>query len=330
MINEMRDQQYKKFNLLFLRRYLNLTQKDFIREYLADRDGKARISTSTLSNIETKGGAQLDNIIARVSSKLNINRAVFDMPTALFIKRIDTLIAVSSKRNSPEPSKANVRVLVRQLTGYFAEQIFDGKLKAGGKMKSDRDLAKRFGVSRTAIREALKVFYIMGLVDIRPSQGTFLCKDTSSFFVIPLSWSVFLNPKQTHDILECRNTLETEAAQEAANCADPVALNQLTAITETMRSAYEARNSGEFLKLDLRFHRQIAVCSENPVIRNLIQTLSNMICRLNSGGRMDFEQITDIYCEHQRIYGFIMARNSAAAGEAMRTHLENSLTRCYY
>lgn len=243
---------------------------------------------------------------------------------------MDIPILVSSRKDSQEPSKTNVESLVRQLTGYFAEEIFDGRLKAGGKMKSDRELAKKFGVSRTAIREAFKAFYIMGLVDIRPSQGTFLCKDTSSFFVIPLSWSVFLNPERTHDILELRDTLEVEAARQAANCTDPNALDQLTGIAEGMRSAYKTQNHEEFLRLDLRFHIQVAVCSGNPVIRNLIQTLSNLICRLSSGGRMNFDQIKDIFCEHQRIYNFIMSGNSMAAGEAMRAHLENSLERYYY
>lgn len=243
---------------------------------------------------------------------------------------MDIPILVSSRRDSQKPPKKNVESLVRQLTGYVSEQIFEGGLKAGGKMESDRELAKKFGVSRTAIREALKAFYVMGLVDIRPSQGTFLCKDTSSFFVVPLSWSVFLNPEQTHDILELRDTFEIEAARQAANCTDPDLLNQLTGIAEGMRSAYKTQNREEFLRLDLRFHIQVATCSGNPVIRNLIQTLSNLICRLSSGGRMSFDQIKDIFCEHQRIYRFIMAGNSTAAGEAMRIHLENSLERYYY
>lgn len=327
MINKMQSLQYKKENLLYLRRYLGLTQKSFIKEYLTDDSGKAIVCASTLSNLETKGGAQLDNVIAQVSLKLDIGTAVFDLYPESFIDNIDTLLPFSKPNNPSEPPETNVEVLMRQLTNYFAEQVFEGKLKAGGRIDSDRNLAEKFNVSRTAIRETLKVLYVMGMVDICPSQGSFLCKDTSSFFIIPLSWSIFLSSEQTSNILELRNTLEIEAAQMAANCTNNDHLSKLIHITYLMHSAYERQNFKEFLKIDLRFHEQIAICSENPIIHNLTQTLSNLINRLSSGGMANFEQLSHIYDEHQRIYGFIIAHDSVGAGAAMQAHLENSVSR---
>ena len=64
------DKKYQKENIRLIRRFLGLTQKDFIKTYLCDEDGKALMSVPTLSNLESKGGERLSEVILAVSLSL--------------------------------------------------------------------------------------------------------------------------------------------------------------------------------------------------------------------------------------------------------------------
>lgn len=334
MKNETLDQEYQKDNLLFLRRYLRMTQRDFIKQYLSDENGEALISISTLSNLESKGGSRLDKVINLVAEKLNIDPLAFNIHPDNFVKNIDIFLRETNKVPSmsevPLGTKSNVGILIHELTNYFADQIFTGKLRPGDKIESDRALAEKFNVGRTAIRETLKVLNVLGLIDIRPGQGSFICKDGSNFFIIPLSWSIFLDPEKIDSILVVRDMLEIKAAELAALCSDSEHLNDLANVSFAMHTAYVEQNFKDFLDLDLKFHEAISRCSENPLIFNLSKTISNLIRRVSSTGMVNIEQLTHIYDEHQQIYGFVIAHDSVAAGEAMKKHLDQSRQRYDY
>ena len=334
LIRDAVNQNHLKDNLLFLRRYLRMTQKDFISKYLSDADGEALISLSTLSNLESKGGSRLEDVINIVSEKMNIDPMAFGIEPDNFVKNIDFLVRENDKAPmSPEiplGTKSNVGILIHELTNYFADLIFTGKLRPGDKIESDRDLAEKFGVGRTAIRETLKVLNVLGLIDIRPGQGSFICKDGSNFFIIPLSWSIFLDIDKIDSILVVRDMLEIKAAEIAAEKSDTEHLHNLTKVSFAMHTAFIEQNFKDFLDLDLKFHEAIASCSENPLIYNLIKTISNLIRHVSGTGMINIDQLQHINEEHQQIYGFILARDSHAAGEAMKKHLVQSRQRYDY
>ena len=334
MIRDAIKQNYQKDNLLFLRRYLRMTQKDFISKYLSDINGEAMISLSTLSNLESKGGSRLDDVINIVSEKMNIDPMAFGIEPDNFVKNVDFLVRDNDKapttQDVPLGTKSNVGILIHELTNYFAERIFTGNLRPGDKIESDRDLAEKFDVGRTAIRETLKVLNVLGLIDIRPGQGSFICKDGSNFFIIPLSWSVFLDIDKIDSILVVRDMLEIKAAEIAAEKSDNEHLHNLTKVSYDMHTAFIEQDFRDFLDLDLKFHEAVASCSENPLIYNLIKTISNLIRHVSGTGMINIDQLQHIYEEHQKIYGFILARDSIAAGEAMKTHLTSSRKRYDY
>lgn len=331
MILETLDQEYQKDNLLFLRRYLRMTQEQFIKEYLWDKNGEVLISVSTLSNLESKGGSRLKDVVNIISKKLTIDPLAFNMHPDNFVKNIDVLMPKADKVSSVGVfhlrTKSSVEILIHELTNYFANQIFEGKLRPGDKIKSDRDLAKKFCVGRTAIRETLKVLNVLGLIDIRPGQGSFICKDGSNFFIIPLCWSIFINSDKIDNILVVRDLLEIKATELAAESLNREHLGELTTISYDMHIAYNEQNFQDFLAFDLDFHESIARCSENPVIITLTKTISNLIRHVSSTGMVNVEQLNDIYEEHQQIYGFIIARDAKSAGQAMSKHLTQSRER---
>ena len=90
------------------------------------------------------------------------------------------------------------------------------------------------------------------------------------------------------------------------------------------------QNYKDFLEADLEFHVCIAECSENQVIYSMIQTIRNLMKHVSGTGMVDSEQLKEIYEEHQKIYGLILAQDGEGAAEAMREHLQKSLKRYNY
>ncbi len=327
MVSNKLNPQNRKDNVKILRRHLRLTQKEFIEQFLTDETGKARMSIATLSNLESSGGTKLTELIAIVSERLLLDPMIFSKEPEEFMATIDYVIenkyVVSEKKNDTSQ-------LIHRLTMYLADQMFDQKLKKNEQIESDRILAEKLGVGRTNIREALKVLEVLGMIDIRPGQGSYLSGGERNFFNIPLSWSLFLNGNQTDDIVETRNLLEVKAAALAATCDKQDKLDKLEEVYARMKDSLKAKNYKEFLQDDVVFHTCIADCSGNQVIYNMLQTISNFMKHISQTGMVDEEQLKEIYEEHKKIYEAIQKKDAKLAEVAMEEHLQKSSERYNY
>lgn len=324
---------YKKENLRQLRRYLNMTQREFICRFLSDGEGTPSMSPATYSNLESKGGRRLDEVILSAAAALNMDSMLFSMKPEEFVRKMDIVLAgteAAERMSRNAAKKGRIDELLFRLTMYFAEKLMDKELKKGDQIESDRVLAKKMNVGRSSIREALKVLDVLGMIDIRPGQGTYISSAEADFFIIPLSWSLFLNGSQVEDILTVRNLLEVKAAELAAGSAKSAGIRKLEEISELIRRAYEDQNQKEFLEYDIEFHTCIAECSGSRVILSMIQTISNLMRHISGTGMADEAQLKAIYEEHRNVYRFILAHDSSGAAKAMGEHLEQSVTRYNY
>lgn len=291
------------------------------------------MSVATYSNLESKGGPRLNEVVAAVSEKMGIDGMVFSLSRDQFSDQIDELavnpVDAEIIRKSND-RKGNISQLVNRMTMYFADEIYAGRLKKGDQLDSDRELARKMNVGRSAVREALKVLDVLGMIDIRPGQGTYITKREANFFIIPLSWSLFLNGGQIDSILEVRDMLEVKAAELTAKSQDEQGLARLTEIYNRGYQSYIAKDNTAFLEADMDFHICIAECSGNQVIYSMIQTIRNLLKRVSETGMVDEEQMGQIYDEHKGIYAAIITKKPEEAGQAMRVHMENSLKRYNY
>lgn len=329
-MGEKRNPAYKKDNLRLLRHHLGLTQRELIDRYLTDGEGKASMSLATYSNLESKGGARLNETLLTLAEKLAADPMMFSMPPEQFAEQIEVLLPGPAAEAGPGQAAAaqgSIDRLLNRLTMYFAEQILEKKLKKGDKIESDRVLAAKLGVGRSAIREALKVLDVMGMISIRPGQGSYISSREENFFIIPLSWTLFLNVDQVDSILLVRNLLEVKAAELAAGCRDEEKLQRLHDSSSRLRSTYMQRDYRAFLEEDIQSHLCIAECSENPVIYGMIQSIRNLLKHVSGTGMADETQLLEINGEHQRIYGLLIARDGAGAAQAMQEHLDNAMGR---
>lgn len=333
MNTDGRDSGYRKKNMRLLRLHLKLTQRQFIEHFLCNEDGTPLMSVASYSNMESKGGAKIGEAVLQIAQKLAVDSMVFSMDPEEFSRQINVLLPSDHEKKIIQQStdrKGNIDQLLSRLTMYFAEQIFEKKLKKGDKIESDRVLAEKMNVGRSAIREALKVLDVMGMIDIYPGQGTYISTREENFFVIPLSWSLFLNGEQIEEILVLRNLLEVKTAELAASCKSEARLLKLHESFHRLHIAYLQKDYKQFLEEDLRFHLCIAECSENTTIYSMIQTIRSLMKHVSKTGMVDEKQLNEIYEEHQCIYGLIISHDEKGASVAMQRHLEKAWKRYNY
>lgn len=320
-------------NILQLRRYLNLSQSEFIDCFMTDSEGKRGMSNASLSNIESKGKGSVNKLVANICTKMSLNPSVFTMETEKFIDQLPELVgdrAPGSGRAVAKEKKKQINLIVEKLTQYFADQMLEGKLKKGDQIPTDRELAGIMGVGRTNIREALKVLDIMGMIDIRPGQGTFITGAENDFFMIPLSWSLFMNAEQIDEILEVRDTLEEKSAYLAAVHQNPSLMKKLSEIMDEMGEDVLHEDIGAFSKTDTKFHYCISELSENRILHALRQTISSLIHEVSETGLTNLAQMQESYREHQKIYAAILEGDGEHARIAMLDHLKNAHHRYHY
>ena len=329
---------YKKDNIRQVRRTLKMTQKEFLEYFLMKENGKTAMSVATLSNLESKGGERLNEVISAVSGRLQLDSMMFSLEPQEFLQNLETCLNSHQADDDlfyKSEKKGNISQLVNRLTMYFADEILEGRLKRGDQIESDRELAKKLNVGRSAVREALKVLDVLGMIDIRLGQGTYITSRETNFFSVPLSWSLFLDGAQVKSILQVRGALELRAVQLAAQCEDKNKLDKLTDIYYRMQKTFqESKDSDnlqhalqETLDADIEFHTCIAECSGNPMILSMLTTIRNFLKRVSGTGMVDAEQLQAVVEEHQKLYGAIISGNVEAATKTMMKHLAASMAR---
>ncbi|MGB9662903.1 MAG: FadR/GntR family transcriptional regulator [Moorellaceae bacterium] len=219
----------------------------------------------------------------------------------------------------PIRTKKIYEEIVRQIK----ELIGEGNLKPGDRLPSERELAERLGVSRASVREALSALAAMGVIVIRPGEGTFVQTVRNGAIVEPLAMALLLDRQATMELLEAREALESEAAALAARRAYQEEIDKLGEIIREMEAELEKGLLGE--ETDVRFHLAIAEAAHNSVLARLMQTVSETMRQVLRSTRQRLYlapgNAQKLYEQHKLIYQAIAARDSRAARRAMSQHL---------
>ena len=99
------------------------------------------------------------------------------------------------------------RTIVFQVIEQFKELIRSGELEPGDKVPNEYELAKHFEVGRSSIREVMKIFQYLGVVELRNPKGTFV-SDSSNISSETLLWSMLLGKKEFSNLIELRMSME--------------------------------------------------------------------------------------------------------------------------
>jgi GntR family transcriptional repressor for pyruvate dehydrogenase complex len=210
--------------------------------------------------------------------------------------------------------------LYEQIVQQVEESIHKGVMKPGDQLPPERELAQQFGVSRTAVREAVKALHEKGLVEAYPGRGTFITDGTSYSMRQSLDRMLRVGQAEGSGFLaEVREILEPEIAAMAATRADAEDLASMREQIQLMDTA--RRDPDEFIEADLDFHLALAEAAANPIILSLIDSIVGLLREQRMGifqveGGPERGQY-----HHKKIMETIEHRDSAGAREAMKAHL---------
>lgn len=213
--------------------------------------------------------------------------------------------------------------IYEKIVDQIGQLVAEGQLKPGDRLPSERELVERFQVSRASIREAISALEMMGLIEVRSGEGTYIRVINIDSVVAPLAWMLFIEKDTDLELYEARKVLEVQAAGLAAERAGEDEINEMFEALEIMRLDLVNNRLGE--EADHHFHYAIARATHNKILFRLMNTISDTMHKTLQSSRSklyeDMSTPEKLYEEHRLIYEAIKNHDVAKARQLMLDHL---------
>ncbi|WP_400161862.1 FadR/GntR family transcriptional regulator [Brevibacillus sp. TJ4] len=200
--------------------------------------------------------------------------------------------------------------------------VQERNLRPGDKLPSERELSEQLGAGRSSVREALRALELLGLIETRRGEGTFLKHYRHNRFIDILGFFILQDGKSKKDLVEMRKILELDAVRLACRRATDKHFEEMERI---LKIAEERVERGEVpAEEDYQFHRVICRSSRNSILHRIWAPLveySNSV-RVESLSREGRARAA--VQEHREIMEAIRAGEVSVAVEKMKQHLDNS------
>lgn len=209
--------------------------------------------------------------------------------------------------------------LCDQVSQFLLEEIVAGTFPKSQPMPTESDLSERFGVSRSAIRESMKMLAARGMVKMRQGAGTFITDSENWKVVDPALLRALGKGKMLSELVEARLEIEPMFARIAAThaTAEELQVIELSALNEQQLDDEE-----EAVRCDRAFHRGITESTHNFVFVVMMDSLNVLMEEsrhlLVAAGKSEVRRSVE---DHRRICRALMARDGEAAEREMRAHL---------
>jgi GntR family transcriptional regulator, transcriptional repressor for pyruvate dehydrogenase complex len=198
--------------------------------------------------------------------------------------------------------------------------IADGRLKPGDRLPPERELAEMFGVSRSSVRDAIRVLEMRGLVEPKHGEGTLVRQVPLDAIVSPLADVLAASKDLTTDLFDMRKILEPPVARAAALRATP---EDLAALKDIVARQAERVQAGEVaIAEDNEFHYRIATAAKNRVVLRVIDVVMELLRESRVRWLQGPGRAKSSLAGHRRILDAIRRRDPDGAAEAMRAHIE--------
>lgn len=203
------------------------------------------------------------------------------------------------------------------------ENIQTGNLKAGAALPAERTMAETMGVSRPAVREALRALELLGIVKSVPGGGNYITENLDTWLIGPLSILFRLNNGYLRQNQQLRAALERETALLAAKKCTPLDAAELWMILARLDAAEDEKTRG---KLDQELHQKIARIADNPMLYSVLSAADQLTENIIEGTRdyiMKKNQSASVVDEqHHKLVEAIINGNAEEAELAMSQHME--------
>jgi DNA-binding GntR family transcriptional regulator len=201
------------------------------------------------------------------------------------------------------------RPLYEDVAERLREQIFSHEL-APGSWLDEQSLAIAFGISRTPMREAIKVLASEGLVTTKMNKGAYVTE---------------VDRRDLEQIFTVLSLLEGQAARETALKASEDQLTQLDNLHHRLEKAAADRDTEQFFQINVKFHELIQEIAGNKWMNGVIEDLRKVLKLQRRDSLTRSGRLLSSLVEHREILQAILKRDPSAADLAMRKHLTRGL-----
>ena len=213
------------------------------------------------------------------------------------------------------------RRLYEDVVHQLQSLISSGRLEPGDQLPSERALADQLAVSRTSVREALRILEARGMLEARPGQGLFVRGRRTEEIVNVLAGYLVRERESFLEVLDVREALERKAAERAAVLSTQQDQEALKATVVTMQE--EVLEGKTPLESDTEFHRALARASRNEVLRQMLDTVMGLMASRRVEVLTEPHATLLMLHQHVNIYRAIKGRDPRLAGELVSSHLRD-------
>ncbi|MBU3624076.1 GntR family transcriptional regulator [Polynucleobacter sp. AP-Latsch-80-C2] len=206
-------------------------------------------------------------------------------------------------------TKLNNRPLYEDVADRLREKIFNKQLPSGSWL-DEQSLADQFGISRTPMREAIKVLASEGLVTIKMRRGAYVTE---------------VDRRDLEQIFTILSLLEGQAAKETSTKATEAQLNLLDHLHHRLEKAAADRDLEQFFEINGKFHDLIQEIAGNRWMNGVIADLRKVLKLHRRDSLTSTGRLQNSLVEHREILRAILKRDELAAETAMRKHLARGL-----
>lgn len=217
------------------------------------------------------------------------------------------------------------QTLTERVRQQLEDLIVSGSLKPGDQFPSESHVGKMLGVSRTVVREAMRLLSAKGLVEARGGSGIYVRELNSSMMRDPIDLLLRCRAIRVEDIVEVRAVIEVHLAGLAAQRATS---EDIAAMGETIEQLRKDNLTPlEYAEIDIAFHTHLAVAAGNPLFGILSQSITAVIVEpIRSEYERRDSAPKDAIREHSQILDRVKARDAEGARQAMAESLINART----
>lgn len=197
--------------------------------------------------------------------------------------------------------------LHEELTDRLRTMIVEGVLLAGEKVP-ERELCEKLGVSRTPMREALKVLAADGLLTLQPNRGARVRAIT---------------PKEVEELFPVMGALEALAGELACANITEDQLQRIRVSHEQMLECYRQKDMPGYFQHNQHIHELIMEAADNATLVSMYQSLAVRVRRARYMANMSAERWQQAVDEHEQILAALLARKPAKLAAVLKKHLDN-------
>jgi len=206
--------------------------------------------------------------------------------------------------------------IIRQLISYIQTD-----LTPGAKLPSERKLIDLLSVGRTSIRESLRALEMLGIVETRPGEGTYVSRNGSSPINRQIELGIFSSQRSIQEIYQARRVIEIGMAPIVVDSISEEELEQCRAILKKM-DALEETSIDLFLEYDQQFHRIVAASTRNSILTEVLKLTHYILQEERKISDAAIRQLKKALKLHQDILRALEERDKAAAVRAVEDHMD--------